>query len=89
MDVAERLYIHRTPAVERALKLVAALDAGVDDRASQPKKLEAWMEYTVARIEEEQEYAERVAAYEELATVPGRRDRVRRRTREAAARGLL
>lgn len=89
MDVAERLYIHRTPAVERALKMVAALDVGVDERASQPKKLEAWMEYTVAHVEEEQGYAERVAAYEELAAVPGRRDRVRRRTREAAARGLL
>lgn len=69
--------------------MVTALDVGVDDSASRAKKLDAWMEYTVAHVEADLEYAERVAAYEELAAIPGRRDRVRRRTREAAARGLL
>jgi hypothetical protein len=85
---ASRLYIHNTPAVERALALVGAV-TGVPDDASVPRKLEAWLAFSTDHVEDELAYAARVEAYEELARVEGRRDRVKRNTREAARRGLL
>jgi hypothetical protein len=54
-----------------------------------PQKLEAWIAYTTEHVEDELRYDARVEAYEELAQVVGRRDRVKRNTREAAKRGLL
>lgn len=85
---ASRLYIHKTPAVERALALVGGV-TGLPDDASVPQKLEAWLAFSTAHVEDELAYAARVEAYEELAQVEGRRARVKRNTREAARRGLL
>ncbi len=85
---ADRLYIHRTPAVERALSLVSEV-TGVPRSASVPKKLEAWIAYTTHHVEDGLAYEARLAAYEELARVPGRRERVKRSSRAAAERGLL
>jgi hypothetical protein len=85
---SERLYLYRTPAVERALELASEV-AGAAPTASTPQKLEAWLTYTTAQVEDELRHRARVEAYEELAQIAGRRDRVRRNTREAARRGLL
>jgi len=84
-----RLYAHRTPTIERALALAPSALPEISEKASAPKRLEAWVAYAVARWEEEQALEERVLAYEELAAVPGRRERLKRNTREAAGRGLL
>ena len=85
---SDRIYLHRTPAVEHALNLVCEV-AGVPASASLPKKLEAWFEFSTHHIEDELTFESRVQAYDELAQVAGRRDRVRRNTREAVKRGLL
>jgi hypothetical protein len=85
---SNRLYLHRTPALERALSLVTEV-AGVPASASLPKKLEAWLEFSTQRVEEELAYDSRLHAYDELAQVAGRRERVKRNTREAAKHGLL
>ena len=84
-----RLYAHRTPVIERALALAPSALPGIGEKASAPKRLEAWVAYGVERWEEEQALEERLLAYEELAAVPGRHDRLKRNTREAAKHGLL
>lgn len=84
-----RLYAHRTPVIERALALAPSALPEIGQNASAPKRLEAWVAYAVERWEEEHALEERVLAYEELAVVPGRQERLKRNTREAAKRGLL
>ena len=85
---SERLYIHRTPAVERVLSLASDM-LDVPESASVPRKLEAWINYTAERAESERAYQDRLTAYEELARAPGRRERVKRNSRGAAKSGLL
>ena len=70
---SNRLYIHRTPSVERALSLVTEV-AGVADTASVPQKLEAWIAFSTHHVEDEIAYEARVEAYEELASVEGRHE---------------
>ena len=87
--MANRLYTHRTATIERALELAPKALPDIGEKASVPKRLEAWISYAVGHWEAEHAYNERLLAYEELAAVPGRRERVRRNTRAAAKRGLL
>ena len=82
-----RLYANRTSVLETALSRASEL--GLPEGASEPKRLEAWVEYGLQRFEEDQRLEQRVAAYEELAGEPGRRERIRRNSVEAVRRGLL
>jgi hypothetical protein len=87
---ANRLYVTRTEKIERALELAPKVRPDdVGEKASAPKRLEALIDYAIDRWEAENARNERLLAYEELATVPGRRERLKRNTRAAAKHGLL
>ncbi|MBA3736260.1 MAG: hypothetical protein H0W90_13885 [Actinobacteria bacterium] len=86
---SSRLYLTRSATVERALAVAPKVRPDVGEKAPATKRLEALLDYAVEHWEAENARNERLLAYEELAALPGRRDRIKRNARAAAKRGLF
>jgi hypothetical protein len=86
--MGQRIYTQESGVLNRAIAI--ATDAfGLPANASKSRQLQAVAEYVVARTEQDEALAERIAAYETLAADDERSTRIRRNSRAAVEEGLL